>query len=221
MKQSTKKYWQRNGSHFAQLYSNLPKFSFKKLVTYFLDTRTRILNKLVDCRPQDTILDLGCGSGVHLKLFAPQCKKIVGVDVSRAMLSLAEQELKSFSRKNWQLKLADAQDLPFKDKSFNGIISMGLLDYVPSPAKVLQECYRVLKPSGWLVVSLPKKPSLFAFLRTPIGNYLKKIIFDLPPVGNISDQSELEKLLENTGFQLQKVHSPWTTMWLIKAKKKI
>jgi len=174
VKQLTKEYWQKSGSHFAQLYFGLPRFSFKKFITYFLDTRTRILNQLVNCRPQDTILDLGCGSGVHLKLFVLQCKKIVGVDVSKVMLSLAEQELKSLSKKNWQLKLADAQKLPFKDKSFDGIISMGLLDYVPSPEKVLQECHRVLKPSGWLIVSLPKKPSLFAFLRTPMGNYLKR-----------------------------------------------
>lgn len=45
--------------------------------------------------------------------------------------------------------------LPFKSETFDGVILTQVLEHVPEPVSVLQECFRVLKPNGWCYVSVP------------------------------------------------------------------
>lgn len=215
----TQDYWKEQASDFANYYAKKKRFSLKNFVSRFLDSRTTLLISLMDFKEDATILDLGCGSGVHIKLFAERCRQITGVDFSEQMLLQAEKELEGIDKRKWTLKQADAQELPFPDKSFDVVISMGLLDYVPSPEQVLSECHRVLKDSGTIIFTIPKGPSLFFFLRTPIGNIIRKKIFDLPPIDNIFTRKEIETLVRSKGFQLSYVKPIWTTMWMIKAIK--
>jgi ubiquinone/menaquinone biosynthesis C-methylase UbiE len=162
------------------------------------------------------MLDLGCGSGPHIQLLSPRCKKITGIDYSWQMLDLARMTLAHTAKKNWRLVHADASHIPFGKGTFDCIIAMGLLDYVPSPLEVLKECRRVIASKGMCIITIPKKPSLFSFLRNPIGEWVKRVIFHLPPIDNALTRGELETLLQNAGFQILAVKSVWGTMWMIK-----
>lgn len=215
----TQDYWKEQASDFANYYAKKKRFSLKNFVSRFLDSRTTLLISLMDSKEDATILDLGCGSGIHIKLFAERCRQITGVDFSEQMLLQAEKELEGIDKRKWTLKRADAQELPFPDKSFDVVMSMGLLDYVPSPEQVLSECHRVLKDSGTIIFTIPKGRSLFFFLRTPIGNIIRKKIFDLPPIDNIFTRKEIETLVRSKGFELSYIKPLWTTMWIIKADK--
>jgi len=140
--------------------------------------------------------------------------------VSSQMLAIAEKKLRSHAGGGWRLQLVDAEKaLPFDDRSFDWIISMGLLDYVSSPSSVLSECYRILKNPGHVVFTIPKRPSLFSPLRTPAGNLLKRVVFDLPPIRQAVSRAELDVLLRSSGFHLKDVISIWTTMWIVKASR--
>lgn len=50
---------------------------------------------------------------------------------------------------------ADINNLPFKDKSFNAVLCIEVLEHIKTPKKAVEEMYRVLKNKGILVVSLP------------------------------------------------------------------
>ena len=169
--------------------------------------------------PGDAVFDLGCGSGIHMSLFCSQCKQITGIDYSEKMVETARKLMEGTRAENWELHVADAQALPLDDRKFDWIISMGLLDYVESPQRVLRECHRVLKDNGAIVFTIPKTPSLFSFLRSPIGNMIKRTVFSLPPVDNVTSRKGLEALLGASGFQLCEVSSVWTAMWIVKATK--
>ena len=216
--QRTDDYWKGAVAEYAGLYS-VKELSVKRFVSGFLDARTEAMLELLEVPPDPVILDLACGTGAHMAVLAPRCREIVGVDYSAPMLDVARALLSRLPSTNWRLQLADAHDLPFPDAQFDAVVSMGLLDYVVSPERVLRECRRVVKPGGPVVFSIPKKPSLFAFLRTAPGNAIKRRFFGLPPVGNATTRRELMDLVTAAGLDPIRTTSVWTTMWIVQAKR--
>ena len=213
-------YWTNNADLFAEIYEKKSFFSKQWIVNKFLKTRTSKLLKILELSPEMSLLDAGCGSGVHMVIFCEKVSKVVGVDVSRKMIDLAEKILaQEAGSENWELKCCEAENLPFLESSFDCIISMGLLDYVQSIEKVLTEWARVLKPEGSIVFSVPKSPSIFSPLRSRIGNWIKKRIFNLPPIINVLKKKKLLTILESLGYRLEFIDSIWTAMWIIKVRK--
>lgn len=214
------RHWKQKPEHFASFYEDRQSMSPKSFVSRFLDARTSALESLIEIRPEDRLLDIGCGSGVHMVRFLGRAAHVAGIDYSEAMIALARRTLEESGHKNWELGTADAASLPFQSGSFDTVIAMGLLDYVPDVPAVLAECVRVLKPGGHVVLSIPKTPSLFSPLRTSFGNLAKRTLFNLPPIGNVQTRESLQGLLEQAGFELQMVRSIWTAMWMAKAVRR-
>ena len=101
------------------------------------------------------ILDLGCGTGMFLEELAGRNEIVIGVDSSMKMLDIARKRASGAS-----LVCADADHLPFKDRSFDVVVSVTLLQNVPEPVVTMKEIARVLKPGGIsIVTSLKRKHS--------------------------------------------------------------
>lgn len=93
---------------------------------------------------QGKLLDLGCGDGVFLK----ELGRGVGLDISKTRLKRA----KKHSNK---LVEGDAQQLPFKNKSFDTILCTALIEHLPNQEECLKEMRRTLKDDGKVVLSIP------------------------------------------------------------------
>lgn len=95
------------------------------------------------------VLDVGANSGEMMRLLqtAKQCR-VKGVDLSL----LAIEEAK---KKGTKVLYADAENLPFKDASFDVVILREVLTHIHEPLKALKEIRRVLKPKGFLIGSAP------------------------------------------------------------------
>jgi ubiquinone/menaquinone biosynthesis C-methylase UbiE len=213
-------YWQRDSAKFTSHYEpQAGGFSLKRLVGSFLNARTRHLLEMADVGPGDAVLDVGCGSGVHVKLFAPRCRSIVGIDYSSQMIATAESHCRDLPARNWEFRVGDAHDLPFPDASFDCILNVGLLDYVASPQRVLEECRRVLKDDGRIVFTTPKRPTVTFLLHTSFGDVLRDRLFDLPPIRNSFTSSELGALLGASRLRPGNVRSMWTAIWIARATK--
>jgi SAM-dependent methyltransferase len=104
----------------------------------------------------DCVLDVGCGAGVDTLFSAMMTGpsgKVVGIDLTPAMLERAKKNLSITDLKNVVFKEGSAENLPFADKEFDVVTSNGALNLVPDKAKAFAEIYRVLKPGGRLMVA--------------------------------------------------------------------
>jgi SAM-dependent methyltransferase len=102
-------------------------------------------------KPTDTVLELGCGSGLFTRAIAACCAHLIAADIEPQYL--AETKAKSAGVTNLEYLRSDAAILPLESDSVDVIVLISTLPEVPDPVRALRECLRVLKPQGRIVVS--------------------------------------------------------------------
>lgn len=96
------------------------------------------------------VLDIGCGTGSHLKLYQDEACHIHGIDTSEAMLDIARRKLGEHADLAW----CDATATPFVNDTFD-LVTCSTVLHEMSPqtrSDVLNEARRILKPDGRLLV---------------------------------------------------------------------
>ena len=111
--------------------------------------------EMMDLRLDETIIDVGCGTGWLCRLlaqWAPQ-GQVVGIDVSDEMIRRAREASTGFSNVTFLSGGVDA--IPRETGSFSRAVSVESAYYWPSPADGLQEVHRVLRPAGsaWVLIN--------------------------------------------------------------------
>lgn len=98
------------------------------------------------------MLDIGCGFGGLSKYIADELGMayIAGVDIDPAVMDEARG-------KQVDVHLVDVshEPLPFTDAAFDLIVTLGMMDYLPTYDALIREMYRVLRPGGYVLVALP------------------------------------------------------------------
>ncbi len=112
------------------------------------------------------ILDAGCGTGLLLEYLYQLLTHVlvkpliyyIGLDFSIGMLSQAKKKInQSLGRVLVDLILSDIDYLPLRDKVIDTLVSITVIQNLPSMRKTLMELFRVVKENGIFIVSHPKK----------------------------------------------------------------
>ncbi len=104
----------------------------------------------------EAVLDIGCGAGVDTiiaGMMAGPTGKSVGVDIVSEMLQRANANLELTDLRNVAFLKASGEKLPFEEKSFDVVISNGVINLIPDKTATLKEALRVLKPGGRLMIA--------------------------------------------------------------------
>lgn len=108
------------------------------------------------------VLEAACGTGQGLGYLAKRAKTLVAGDYSVDILNIAERYYKN----RFKLQQFDAQKMPFEDSSFDVIILFEALYYLPNYLSFFEECRRVLRKGGYLLISTANK-DLYDFVPSP------------------------------------------------------
>lgn len=131
---------------------------FTKTVTNPL---ARTLIHLAQLRSGDSVIDIGTGSGI-VALNAAESNasvRVTGIDLSDGLLSLAGfNSAQTGMTDRVRFAIADAEALPFRDSSYDAVVSLFALLHFPHPDRALAEMYRVLKPGGRLAIGIGSGP---------------------------------------------------------------
>lgn len=161
----------------------------------FLDKFFRWLRfrKVIKQIPKDSIVcDIGCGpSAYFLKSISSLIKQGIGLD----------RELKDYQDSKLSLKRVEIfKGIPFKDKSFDVVTMIAVLEHLTNPQEILSESFRVLKDDGRLILTTP----------TPLAKPILEILAYKLRLINKNDIKEhkdyfwpkdVKKMLSGSGFK--------------------
>lgn len=115
------------------------------------------------CRDRD-VLEVACGSGQGLGMLARVARSIRAGDYTETLLQMARAHYGD----RVELRRFDAQAVPYPDHSFDVILLFEALYYIPSAEKFVQECRRLLRPGGTVLIATANK-DLFDFNPSPFS----------------------------------------------------
>lgn len=92
------------------------------------------------------VLEAGVGTGANIPYYS-EGVRVIAVDFSPKMLAIAKNKL-LLTKAQVELQLADIQDLPFHDDTFDSVVTACVFCTVPDPVQGFRELRRVIKPEG-------------------------------------------------------------------------
>lgn len=148
---------------------------------FYTDTMRDNVAELANIRQNSRVLDVGCGTGYTTEAVLKKAPlgEVDGIDLTPQQLRKAASKLKP-KKAILNLSRGDTENLPFRDETFDAVVSVGAVEYLPHPKKALQEMARVVKHGGKVVVGGPesewfRRMSLNKTFYTPSATEIKEL----------------------------------------------
>jgi ubiquinone/menaquinone biosynthesis C-methylase UbiE len=129
-----------------------------ELGKYVDEVETECALRLFSSPPGSRVLDVGCGTGNFSVKLAQRGHRVVGIDVSAAMLHVAAKKREAEAL-TVEFAHMDAHRLGFDDASFDGVLAMATLEFLANPEQALEEMFRAVKPGSPIVVGTINRDS--------------------------------------------------------------
>jgi len=146
----------------------------------------------------EIVLDLGSGAGFDCFIAANMVGKegkVIGVDMTPDMIDRARDNARKGNYTNVEFRLGEIENLPAADNSVDVIISNCVINLAPDKSRVFKEAFRVLKPSGRLMIS---DIVLLKELPGPIKDSIETYI---ACIAGATKRDEYLKTIKNAGFR--------------------
>jgi ubiquinone/menaquinone biosynthesis C-methylase UbiE len=181
---------------------SIPEFYDRELGPVLFEPFARDLAGRVD---GPRVLEVASGTGVVTRILRERLPKeasIVATDLNPAMLDYAQARLSG--RQGIEFRVADAQELPFPDGSFDTAVCQFGIMFVPDKDRAAREALRVLRPGGRFVFSTWDRMERNAFMRLTHETLIALFPADPPLFYSVpfsySDPAEVRSLLARNGF---------------------
>lgn len=129
------------------------------------------------------LLDVGCGVGATPCFIAKHCGcRVMGVDISAKMVQRSKERAKRERvTEKVDVRVADAQDLPFEDNLFDAVITESVTAFPEDKQKAVHEYARVTRPGGYVGLNesvwlkTPPPPDVIAWAAQDVGASVKPL----------------------------------------------
>jgi SAM-dependent methyltransferase len=155
-------------------------------------------------------LDVGCGPGLAVQVFAQKISNVSGIDASVAFIEIARRRLPGRN-----FRLGEMESLPYADGSFDVVTGFNAFQYAASPSNALREARRVTQPNGIIVIAtwgLPEDCEAAGHLKA-LGALMPPPPPGAPGPFALSDGAKLMALASDAGLtpvEVVDVECPWT-----------
>lgn len=151
----------------------------------------------------ERVLDVCCGSGASAIPAAEIVSSVVGVDLAENLLELARAKAKQRGLANIQFQSGDLTNLPFEDESFDTVVCVFGIFFVPDMEAALRELRRVVRKEGRVAITT-WGPRFFEPASTVFWNSIRDVRPDLykgfNPWDRISEVDAVLQLLAGAGL---------------------
>lgn len=140
-----------------------------------LEASRETVNSLSE--PGDRILDLGCGAGYLSEGLLEDGFMVDAADMSEDMLDFTRERLGRFSSRGGRIFVSECERIAADDGEYDTVACIGVFGYMDDVDASIRDIYRVLKPGGFLVMSIRNDNHRRVF---DIFNWLRMLFYKLP-----------------------------------------
>ena len=175
---------------------------FTAITNYAVDPLLEEASVFAGCR----MLDVATGPGNVAARASHRGATVIGVDIAPRMLALAAQHVPGV-----EFRVADAENLPFRDAEFEAVVTNFGIGHFPRPERAVAEFARVLMHHGMVALSWWDVPArhrvngIFFDAMTEVGVVMPADLPAAPPMFRFSDDRELSALLQSAALRDVKV----------------
>jgi 2-polyprenyl-3-methyl-5-hydroxy-6-metoxy-1,4-benzoquinol methylase len=155
-------YFESSSTYWKDIY-----FDNRLLPTIYQDRHNTALGWIRELalRPNARILEVGCGAGLVTIALARKGHTVDALDATPVMLHITRNDaIEQGVQDRIRILSGDVHALPFKERTFDLVIAIGVIPWLHSERMALQEMQRVLKPGGYLLVTADNNARLSRIL---------------------------------------------------------
>ena len=187
----TEKYWSR----FSDTYDENQAYVVGKDFIGEIDRELSKLPKL------GKTVELGCGTGIFTDLIIPKTMHLVATDLSNELLALARKRLSNNPKV--MIQNENCMATSFASGAFDSAFMANLIHVVEHPDKVLQECHRVLRKGGMMIIVTYTNVGMHLLDKIKLGLRFIKVWGKPPKHTHIFSPERLATLMVGAGFAIE------------------
>ena len=189
-----RRFWNQVGESF-------PDLGGASSTAYYFENEKRLLSEHLPAMSGSAVLKTDLWDEVKntriLQWVHGQGAAVYGVDISEPTV---RQATAAFTDAGLRAAVSDVRSLPFRDRSFDAIYSMGTIEHFQDSETALREMHRVLRPGGRAVVGVPNRWD--PFLRPLLAYVLQKLRLYGYGYERSFSRRALRRMLESAGFEV-------------------
>ncbi len=176
------------------------------------------------------VLEVGVGAGTDFLQWARSGAIAHGIDLTNESIENVKNRLNIYGLKCADLKVADAESLPYENDFFDLVYSWGVIHHSPDTFKCLKEIIRVTKPGGKIKLMIYNRHSLFAFYRwliaalfkgKPFRSFKNVLFYDQESLGTKAYTfKEIKKMLKELPVKTKNIKATVSSHDLLYYKSK-